>query len=44
MVSALASDNRQVVGLTNVDDRSNEITGIPELLRVLGVSGCIAII
>ena len=37
MVSAWASSNRVVLGQTKVDDRSNEITAIPELLRV---SGC----
>ena len=35
MVSAWASQNRLVLGQRNVDERSNEITAIPELLRVL---------
>lgn len=41
MVSAWAAANRLVLGQTKVDDKSNEITAIPELLRVLEVSGCI---
>lgn len=44
MVSAWASENHLVLGQTKVDDRSNEITAIPELLRVLDVSGCIVTI
>ena len=41
MVNAWASANHLLLGQTRVDDRSNEITAIPELLRVLDVSGCI---
>ena len=44
MVSAWASDNRLVLGQKKVDDKSNEITAIPELLQVLAVSGCIVTI
>ena len=44
MVSAWASMNHLVLGQTKVDERSNEITAIPELLRVLDVSGCIVTI
>ena len=44
MVSAWASENHLVLGQTKVDERSNEITAIPELLRVLDVSGCIVTI
>ncbi len=44
MVSAWASANRLVLGQVKVDDKSNEITAIPELLRVLEVSGCIVTI
>ena len=40
MVSAWASANRLVLGQIRVDDHSNEITAIPELLRALDVSGC----
>ena len=35
MVSAWATANRLVLGQLKVDDKSNEITAIPELLRVL---------
>ena len=35
MVNAWASANRLILGQTKVDERSNEITAIPELLRVL---------
>lgn len=41
MVSAWASENRLVLGQTKVDDRSNEITAIPQLLDMLEVSDCI---
>ena len=41
MVSAWASANRVVLGQVKVDDKSNEITAIPQLLRALEVSGCI---
>ena len=41
MVSAWAATNHLVLGQVKVDDKSNEITAIPELLRVLEVSGCI---
>ena len=40
MVNAWASANHLLLGQTRVDDRSNEITAILELLRVLDVSGC----
>ena len=41
MVSAWASQNRLVLGQRKVDDKSNEITAIPELLRVLDLHDCI---
>jgi len=41
MVSAWATANQLVLGQMKVDDKSNEITAIPELLRVLEISGCI---
>ena len=44
MVNAWASTNHLLLGQTKVDGRSNEITAIPELLRVLDVSGCIVTI
>ena len=44
MVSAWASTNRLVLGQLKVDEKSNEITAIPELLRVLALKGCIVTI
>jgi predicted transposase YbfD/YdcC len=41
MVSAWASANRLVLGQVKVDSKSNEITAIPVLLRMLDVAGCI---
>ncbi len=44
MVSAWANSNHLVLGQIKVDDKSNEITGIPQLLKALDVSGCIVTI
>jgi len=44
MVSAWASSNRLVLGQLKTDEKSNEITAIPELLRVLTLKGCIVTI
>jgi predicted transposase YbfD/YdcC len=44
MVSAWASQSRLVLGQIKVDDKSNEITAIPELLRLLALPGCIVTI
>ncbi len=44
MVSAWASENRLVLGQVKVDEKSNEITAIPELLKVLSINGCIVTI
>lgn len=44
MVSAWASSNRLVLGQRKVDDKSNEITAIPVLLRTLVIRGCIVTI
>ncbi len=44
MVSAWATANRLVLGQVKVDDKSNEITAIPELLKVLEIAGCIVTI
>lgn len=41
IVNAWAESNRLVLGQVKVDDKSNEITAIPKLLRVLDVAGCI---
>ena len=44
MVSAWAAENEIVLGQRKVDEKSNEITAIPELLRLLNLSGCIVTI
>ena len=44
MVSAWACTNHLVLGQTKVDEKSNEITAIPELLRMLEVKGCVVTI
>lgn len=44
MVSAWATKNRLVLGQQKVDKKSNEITAIPELIKVLDLSGCIVTI
>jgi predicted transposase YbfD/YdcC len=44
MVSAWASSNRLVLGQLKVDEKSNEITAIPALLRLLALKGCIVTI
>ena len=41
VVSAWAETNELVLGQLKVADKSNEITALPELLRVLELSGCI---
>ena len=41
MVSAWAEENEIVLGQRKVDEKSNEITAIPELLKLLAISGCI---
>lgn len=44
MVSAWASENRLVLGQVKTDEKSNEITAIPQLLAMLDLSGCIVTI
>jgi predicted transposase YbfD/YdcC len=44
LVSAWASANRLSLGQLKVADKSNEITAIPELLKLLDVQGCIVTI
>jgi predicted transposase YbfD/YdcC len=44
MVSAWATANRLVLGQVKVDQKSNEITAIPQLLEALEISGCIVTI
>jgi predicted transposase YbfD/YdcC len=40
LVSAGASQSRLVLAQRKVDDKSNEITAIPEVLRLLDLAGC----
>lgn len=44
MVSAWATANRVVLGQVKTEDKSNEITAIPELLSILALEGCIVTI
>ena len=44
LVSAWATENRLVLGQYAVDSKSNEITAIPELLKMLDLSGAIVTI
>lgn len=41
MVSAWAAQNQLVLGQRKVDEKSNEITAIPKLLKLLDLAGCI---
>ena len=41
LVSAWAHKNRLVLGQTLTDSKSNEITAIPDLLKLLDLNGCI---
>jgi len=41
LVSAWASAHRLVVGQRKTADKSNEITAVPELLRLLELAGCL---
>jgi len=44
MVSAWATENNVVLGQVKTDEKSNEITAIPQLLQVLSLQGCIVTI
>lgn len=44
MVSAWAEKNHIVLGQTKVEEKSNEITAIPQLLNLLVLKGCIVTI
>lgn len=44
MVSAWASKNKVVLGQVKTDEKSNEITAIPELLHLLEIEDCIVTI
>ncbi|BAZ40436.1 transposase ISAs1 family protein [Calothrix sp. NIES-4101] len=41
MISAWATNVQLVLGQLKVDDKSNEITAIPELIKLLSLKGCI---
>lgn len=40
MVSAWACNNKLILGQLKVDEKSNEITAIPELLKMIDMKGC----
>lgn len=44
IVSAWAESNNLILGQLKVNEKSNEITAVPELLRVLELAGCIVTI
>lgn len=44
MVSAWATKNQLVLGQQKVDEKSNEITAIPKLLKLLNLEGCMVTI
>jgi predicted transposase YbfD/YdcC len=44
MVSAWAVRNRLILGQVKTEDKSNEITAIPELLKTLDLKGCVVTI
>jgi predicted transposase YbfD/YdcC len=44
LVSAWAVENRMVLAQVAVDEKSNEITAIPELLHLLDLQGCLVTI
>ena len=44
MLSAWASENGLVIGQLKVDEQTNEITAIPQLLDMLQINGCIVTI
>lgn len=44
MVSAWASANKVLLGQLKTEEKSNEITAIPQLLDLLAISGCIVTI
>jgi len=44
MVSAWASEVNMVLGQVKTEEKSNEITAIPQLLNLLDISGCVVTI
>lgn len=43
-MSAWATENHLVLGQVKVDDKSNEITAIPQLIQILELAGCLVTI
>jgi predicted transposase YbfD/YdcC len=41
MVNAWAVENRLILGQIKTEDKSNEITAIPELLKIIDIKGCV---
>lgn len=41
IVNAWCSENKMILGQVKTDDKSNEITAVPELLDMLFIKGCI---
>jgi Transposase DDE domain. len=41
IVNAWCSENKMILGQVKTDDKSNEITAVPELLDILFIKGCI---
>ena len=41
MVSVWSATNHLLLGQSKVNEKSNEITAIPELLRLLEIEGCL---
>lgn len=44
LISAWASENKLVLAQIKTEEKSNEITAIPELLRMIAIEGCIVTI
>ncbi len=44
MISAYASSNKLVLGQLKAEQKSNEITAIPELIRMLDIGGALVTI
>jgi hypothetical protein len=44
IVNAWASKYRIVIGQVKTAEKSNEITAIPELLKLLDINGCIVLL
>lgn len=44
MISAYASSNKLVLGQLKTEEKSNEITAIPELIKLLDIKGALVTI